>query len=154
MYDLPFLDLHYFGGGGLGDAGVQQMQMQMEGRRGGEALDLARSSSSSAAAAPQRFALSAFSFAQLQTQTQLQLQPPAPPPSTWKALGLPASHMPIRPPVAGMRSIRSSGGVPSVRSVSHQRGQSAVVHPQDLMLSSEAGPKGKRKRASWDGRGW
>ncbi|KAJ6542915.1 hypothetical protein B0H19DRAFT_1172414 [Mycena capillaripes] len=42
MYDLPFLDLHYFeGGAGVGDA--QMQQMQLEGWRGGEALDLARS---------------------------------------------------------------------------------------------------------------
>ncbi|KAJ7278860.1 hypothetical protein C8J57DRAFT_1573660 [Mycena rebaudengoi] len=152
MYDLRFLDLHYFGGGGLGDADVQQMQMQTEGWRQGEALDLARSSSSSGGATSQGFPPSAFSFAQLQTQPQP--QPTTPPPSTWKA---PAAQVPVRPQTAGTRSISTRSSVPSVRSVSHQRGQSAVVRPRDLMPnSSETGGslKGKRKRASWDGGVW
>ncbi|KAF8170612.1 hypothetical protein K438DRAFT_1853485 [Mycena galopus ATCC 62051] len=188
MYDLPFLDLHYFGGGA---PGAQQMQMQLEGWRGGEALDLARSASAAttagAAQQAQSFAPSAFSFAQGQprtpqpqtvsvSQAQAQAQAAgAPPPGVWKALGIPASlrqHIPPRPlmrrasagppGVAGMRAMAaaSTGGNGHARSASHHRGQSAVVRPQDLVLSPEhdtapaAGPKGKRKRASWDGGGW
>ncbi|KAJ7255132.1 hypothetical protein B0H12DRAFT_541052 [Mycena haematopus] len=188
MYDLPFLDLHYFGGG----AGAQQMQMQMqlEGWRGGEALDLARSTSSgSTVPAQQSFAPSAFSFAQPRTpqaqtvsvsqaQAQAQAQTGAPPPpGVWKALGIPASlrqHIPPRPlmrrasagppGVVGIRALGAGAGAASsgggARSASHHRGQSAVVRPQDLVLGPESapaagsGPKGKRKRASWDGGGW
>ncbi|KAJ7477899.1 hypothetical protein B0H11DRAFT_2281130 [Mycena galericulata] len=163
LYNLPFLDLHYFGGSG---GGVQQMQL--DGWRGGEALDLARSSSSSSH--NNAFPPSAFSFAphgMAATQVPPPPPPPPPPPVAWKALGVPASlrqHIPSRPL---MRS--TSGGAPasvasgggrlsgSERSTSHQRGQSAVVRPQDLSLTSEAtsgGLKGKRKRASWDGGGW
>ncbi|KAJ7158017.1 hypothetical protein C8R43DRAFT_372824 [Mycena crocata] len=188
MYNLPFLDLHYFGGGGgasAGDAGLQQMQL--EGWRGGEALDLARSTS-------QGFAPSAFSFSgstppsqmlqTLQTQTQTQ-QPPgrASTPGVWKALGIPASlrqHIPgsARPlmrsasggvsgRLAGLKAGAGGNGAESGsgsgnpnangRSVNHQRGQSAVVCPQDLVASvspETAGSKGKRKRASWDGGAW
>ncbi|KAJ7782150.1 hypothetical protein B0H14DRAFT_3585433 [Mycena olivaceomarginata] len=172
MYDLPFLDLHYYNGG----AGAQQMQV--EGWRGGEALDLART-----VGGQQSFAPSAFVLPQPQSRpsqvSQVPMAPPvqaqtggAPPPGVWKALGVPTSlrqHVPARPLMR-----RASAGVPGVgmmipgaassgsghaRSVSHQRGQSAVVRPQDLVLSPEgsatgAGPKGKRKRASWDGGGW
>ncbi|KAJ6457618.1 hypothetical protein C8R45DRAFT_563505 [Mycena sanguinolenta] len=186
MYDLPFLDLHYFGGG------AAAQQMQVEGWRRGEALDLARSTSTGStatSAAQQSFAPSAFSFAQPRvpqaqaqtvsvSQAQAQAQAGASPPGVWKALGIPASlrqHIP--PPRPLMR--RASAGPPGIvgtratgagaapssavtsptRSMSHHRGQSAVVRPQDLVLSPEATPtssgsKGKRKRASWDGGGW
>jgi hypothetical protein len=180
MYDLPFLDLHYFGGGGSGVGDAQMQQMQLDGWRGGEALDLARSTTAGAVGGQQAFAPSAFSFAEPQLpQTVSQAQSGvSPPPAVWKALGIPASlrqHIPARPlmrrasagpPAAGNRpgagtsaSGVAGGGGAHVRSVSHQRGQSAVVRPQDLVLNTEAatsgsGPKGKRKRASWDGGGW
>ncbi|KAJ7774136.1 hypothetical protein DFH07DRAFT_937225 [Mycena maculata] len=171
MYNLPFLDLHYFGNG-AGDTGMQQMQL--EGWRGGEALDLARSASSSSSTGP--FPPSSFSFAPPAPPLP---PPPAPAPGMWKALGIPAplqQHIPTRriPSRPLMRS--ASGGAPTLgtasaggsgsgsgngdgRGGSHQRGQSAVVRPQDLLLNPEVtggggGPKGKRKRASWDGGGW
>lgn len=163
LYNLPFLDLHYFGGN-TAAAGQQQVQ---PGARGGEALDLARG----------------FAFAQPAPPQQQQ----QPPPVVWKAMGLPASlrqHIPARPLMRSMsggavgpRLGGSAGAGGSLgggagagagagaavppRSPNHQRGQSAVVRPADLVISSNGtggsaggGPKGKRKRASWDGGGW
>ncbi|KAJ7222132.1 hypothetical protein GGX14DRAFT_558234 [Mycena pura] len=168
IYNLPFLDLHYFGGGGAGaGAGLWDVS-QPDGRRGGEALDLARSASMGAtyplASPPSLPATSGL---------------PGPVPPVWTAMGIPASlrqHIPGRNPLLR----RASGGVPtstgatvasmsrigaagasgggsgggSSRSGNHTRGQSAVVRPQDLVISPESALKGKRKRASWDGGGW
>ncbi|KAF7320788.1 hypothetical protein HMN09_00165100 [Mycena chlorophos] len=79
--------------------------------------------------------------------------------------------------VRGLAASTPSGITRAKSGSGHQRGQSAhtVVRPQDLMMSAGAGaaasgstsaatagpstesgvaPKGKRKRASWDGGGW
>ncbi|KAJ7930556.1 hypothetical protein B0H13DRAFT_1961767 [Mycena leptocephala] len=155
MYDLPFLDLHYFGGGGSGVGDAQMQQMQLDGWRGGR-RSILRGQRRRSGGGQQAFAPSAFSFAEPQLpQTVSQAQSGvSPPPAVWKALGIPASlrqHIPARPLMR-----RASAGPPAAGNRPGLRGQSAVVRPQDLVLNTEAatsgsGPKGKRKRASWDG---
>ena len=126
LYDLPFLDLHYYGGSmgnnsingnnTLGSfSGLTAAGMDIAGdSRQGQALDLAQSAVS-------------------KPRQQVSDPPPPPPPLSKE------SAVPV--PTTSQCAPKQQG-----RSMSHHRGQSAVC-PQDLMLRND----NKRKRASWDG---
>ena len=127
LYDLPFLDLHYYGGSmgnnslngnsnTLGSfSGLTAAGMDNAGDRQGQALDLAQSAVS-------------------KPRQHVSDPPPPPPPLSSKDSAVPVQ-------TTGQCAPKQQG-----RSMSHHRGQSAVC-PQDLMLRND----NKRKRASWDG---
>ena len=125
LYDLPFLDLHYYGGSMGNNAingnntlgsfsGLTAAGMDIAGDRQGQALDLAQSAVSK--------------------PRQHVSDPPPPPPPMSKDSAVPVQ-------TTSQCAPKQQG-----RSMSHHRGQSAVC-PQDLMLRND----NKRKRASWDG---
>lgn len=121
MYDLPFLDLHYYGGsmgnnngngntfGFSGLTAAAGMDVAGDSRQG-QALDLAQAAVSKS------------------TKQQHVSDPPLTTATTTKD------------------SVPTTAPKQQGRSMSHHRGQSAVC-PQDLMLRND----NKRKRASWDG---
>ncbi|KAI0321150.1 hypothetical protein OF83DRAFT_1161950 [Amylostereum chailletii] len=130
MVDLPFLDLHYFGGVGgmgmgMGESGSHS-QAHLEGARQGLALDLAGATQLAHARAV-NFGVS---------PAALQHVPPV----------KPTLSSPPVPPVVGTG--QGAGKVGAGRERLHHRGQSAVS-PQDLLMRK--GGDNKRKRASWDG---
>ncbi|KAF7332159.1 hypothetical protein MKEN_00096900 [Mycena kentingensis (nom. inval.)] len=158
---LPFLDLHYFGGGATLDGAAEGETATW---RGGEALDLARSTTTTSIP-PTAFGMwSGTSTAGVPVRAQ-------------------APNRPLMRSMSGSIASRSKNGgaiaaalaargvkdptTSSTTRAGHQRGQSStVVRPQDLHLSSAAigagtdgntgstSAKGKRKRASWDGGAW
>ncbi|KAJ7055604.1 hypothetical protein C8F01DRAFT_1087905 [Mycena amicta] len=170
---LPFLDLHYYG------AGAMEGAIPTETWRGGEALDLARSNSATAsfssASASTPFAMGHGMWPGLGMAMPPSRQLPPPHPvsagrplmrSMSGGIGTSKSKSGVAAALAA-RGLQTQGTTPSAltrasSSSGHQRGQSAiVVRPQDLVLSSstsgsgsEPAPKGKRKRASWDGAAW
>ncbi|KAF7297067.1 hypothetical protein MIND_00939500 [Mycena indigotica] len=181
---LPFLDLHYYGGGATSEIPGETAPT----RRGGEALDLARSSSGphTTSAAVNRFGIwPGLNGAHSSNPTSPKITPVSPIPLRQPSVPTAGAMRPLIRSMSGggmtgktklaLALAKSGGGTtPSTPKTSkgsrngHQRGQSAVVRPIDLVVSAAADvgpetakpdtsaglPKGKRKRASWDGGGW
>ncbi|KAJ4490509.1 hypothetical protein J3R30DRAFT_3422273 [Lentinula aciculospora] len=178
LYNLPFLDLHYYGGnlsGGMNVNGGGIMSTMPDSSDTGssrQALDLAQSTRSTSSLTGNAFTLagrrmvpdgvrggksviqdtSNVTKSEVGTNGVLAHSHPSPPPM--RSHSLSHSHAPSH---QGLKSRRSS------HFGHHQRGQSTAnvmsasssVCPQDLVLrsdnSSERSETNKRKRASWDG---
>ncbi|TFK32943.1 hypothetical protein BDQ12DRAFT_658603 [Crucibulum laeve] len=162
MYDLPFLDLHYYGHPST--PGATAMGMNVDGAaeaRQGLALDLASPSGYTASAAfhPQ-------SHQSISTSTSTSNSTSVSTSNSMNSLSsvsslASASSTSTSPStnnaLSGMGKIRFGNGG-TIRARNHQRGQSAVCRPQDLMLMSDGSGNAnsssgdnKRKRVSWDG---
>ncbi|KAH0579531.1 hypothetical protein H2248_002385 [Termitomyces sp. 'cryptogamus'] len=136
--NLPFLDLHYYGGsaGDVGGAGAGTGGGNAEAQvlvRQGQALDLAQASVGGAGAgAGVRQALGGAGCRGGSMQGA--------------ANGSVGAGRGGKGVVLGSGGVAGASGSGLGRSQSHHRGQSAVC-PQDLVLRND----NKRKRASWDG---
>jgi len=157
MYNLPFLDLHYYGHGGMGAGGMNGMLHHLPGAgeelgfmdaagqmQQAHALDLAAAGGLRNAGLKSIDASSFGNFlgsGNTNAKPQVQVQ------------GQGQGHGQGQVGMGHMRQQSAMGPPPPTgmlgRSQSHHRGQSAVVNPQELMMGSD---NNKRKRASWDGR--
>ncbi|KAJ3820719.1 hypothetical protein EV361DRAFT_494015 [Lentinula raphanica] len=168
LYNLPFLDLHYYGGNqsngiGVGGGGLALPVIDAsENGSSRQALDLAQSTRSVPSTAATTFTSAGRSLMSDAVRSEGNVT------NTKVGDGVPPTPAQTHPPPPPMRSqslSRSHANSQPSQTLAgrHQRGQSTAsvlslsssVCPQDLMLkrdnSSEKSETNKRKRASWDG---
>ncbi|KAF5343936.1 hypothetical protein D9758_012144 [Tetrapyrgos nigripes] len=167
FYEIPFLDLHYYGGSGANGSAMFPAPTPLdEAQNSRQALDLAQSAVSSSYKSS-GIVHSAITSGQVPLTPSLSRREANVHPAAELSAGVIGAMGDVlsslektqsRTLVSGMvtpsvavsalsLSIRGVGA--SSSHVNHHRGQSAAsVNPQDLMLRSD---NHKRKRASWDG---